>query len=260
MVLRIVSLILLAIIGGCATAGYERYGIYDEKRDSIYQHRASFVGDSGVGMAYSVVYWEALKGEPKEGERPPELYYIWLRNNRSLPVTIDPGKLSLFTEKGVRIRLSRLTGKTISPLKRTKLDSLGSVGGYVAFDVPMETMEEDKPSRLVYDDDGNRAGRYLLIDDMKKYEGLIIEATPRYYAPVYPREYWYPYYYPYAYYPYDLRHNLRHWYEPHRQHYYYSPSEPKERKFYTPPPSNSYEEEEENDEKEPKFRRKREFK
>jgi hypothetical protein len=251
MVLRICSFILLAMIGGCATAGYERYGTYDEKRDSIYQHRASFVGDGGIGMAYAVVYWEALKGKTKGGERPPEVYYIWLRNNRSLPVTIDPGKLSLFTEKGAEIPISSLTGETILPLKMAKLEPRGSVGGYVAFDVPRETMEKDKPSRLVYDDDeGNRAVRYLLIDDMKRYEGLILEASPRYYAPVYPREYWYPYYYPYVYYPYDLRFHLFYRYDRHRDHYYYSPSEPKKRRFYTPSPSPSQEEE-------PKSRKKR---
>ena len=137
---------LLAIVGGCATGGYERYGIYDERHDAIYQDRASLLGEGGLSMAYSVVYWEAISGEAREGELHPEVYYIWLRNKRYIPVTIDPGKISLFTEKGGPIPLSRLTEKTIAPLKRTKLEPLASVGGYVAFDVTGKTMEEDKPN------------------------------------------------------------------------------------------------------------------
>lgn len=244
MVLRTLSLILLAWTAGCASAGYERYGIFDERRDRIYQHRASFVDDGRISMAYAVVYWEALKEEMQKDERMPEIYYIWLRNNTSSPISIDPYNLSLFTEKGEQIRLSPLTDETILPLKKTELPSGGRIGGYAAFDVPRETMEKDKPSRLVYDDEeGNRAVRYLLIGDIKKYEGLVLEESPRYYAPVYPRDYWYPYYYPYDYYPYDLRLYLFYRYDRHRRHYYYVPSKPQRRKFYTPSPSPSQERE-----------------
>lgn len=258
MVLKIISMILLLLTVGCASAGYERYGIFDERRDSIYQHRASFIDDGRISMAYAVVYWEALTVKLEKDERMPETYYVWLRNNRSFPVTIDPQNLSLFTEKGELIRLSPKTNKTLFPLKRLNLGPFDTVGGYVAFDVDRETMEKDKPSRLVYDDnEGNRAVRYLLIDDMKKYEALLLEPEPRYYAPVYPREYWYPYYYPYAYYPYDLRYYFFYRYEPYRHHYYYIPSEPKERRFRTPPSSDSQEEREF---KKPDSGKKREFK
>ena len=259
MVLRIGTFLFLLLLAGCAGAGYERYGIYDEKRDRIYQHRAAFAGDGGIGMAYTVVYWDVLNGEMKEGERAPEVYYVWFRNNRPLPLDIEPEKLSLYTEKGEKIPLNGLTAKTLSPLRRVALAYGGSTGGYAAFLVPQETMEKDKPSRLVYDDGkGNRVVRYLLIDDMKRYEGLILETAPRYYAPVYPREYWYPYYYPYSYYPYDLRHPLRYWYEPHRHHYYSAPSKPQERQFHTPSPSPKRERED--DEEPPGKTRRRQFK
>jgi|SRR3990172_9083120 len=238
MVLRILYLFLLIGIGGCATGGYERYGVFDVKHDKIYQHRASFSADGRISMAYAVVYWDAMEEEMGKEEKRPEIYYIWLRNNTSYPITIDPENLFLFTDKGDRIPLSPLTGKTISPLKKVELAPHDVAEGYAAFDVLKETLAVDKPSRLVYDDkEGNKAVRYLLVGDMKRYEGLVLEEAPRYYAPVYPRDYWYPYYYPYDYYPYDLRLFFYYQYDPHRHHYYYIPSQPDRRRFYTPSPS-----------------------
>jgi hypothetical protein len=237
MVLKTISLFILAGLCGCATTGYQRYGVFDEKRDRIYQHRASFVDDGRISMAYAIVYWDALAEGLEKEERMPEIYYVWLRNNTSLPVTIDPDNLYLFTEKGERIPLSPVTGRTVSPLKRVELPPYGVVEGYAAFDIPTETIVTDKPSRLVYDDTkGNRAVRYLLVEDMKRYEGLVLEEPTVYYAPIYPRDYWYPYYYPYAYYPYDLRLFFFYRYEPRRRYYYYIPLEPERRKFYTPSP------------------------
>lgn len=242
MALKILYTFTLMGFVGCATGGYERYGVFDEKHDKIYQHRASFrtsFMDGGkISMAYAIVYWDAMQMEVEKGEKMPEIYYVWLRNETSSPLLIDPHNFSLLTEKGEHFMLSSLTEKTTSPLRKGEVAPTAIAGGFVAFDIPKETSELDKPSRLVYDDHaGNRAMRYLLVGDLKKYEGLVLEDSARYYAPVYPRNYWYPYYYPYQYYPYDLGVFFFYYYEPHRRHYYYIPSEPKRRKFYTPSPT-----------------------
>ncbi len=237
MVLNIVTFFLLIFIGGCATTGgYERYGIYSERHDRIYEHRASFLDDGRISMAYAIVYWDILEAKEEKGEKMPEVYYIWLRNNSSLPVSIDPDKLSLITGNGETILVSRLTDSTPAPLKAQEAGPDGIVAGYAVFEIPKGTIESDRPSRLVYDDQaGNRAVRYLQIEDMKKYEGLVLEKPTYYYAPVYPRRYWYPYYYPYEYYPYNLEFYFFYTYTPHYRHYYYIPVKPERREFYVPP-------------------------
>src|SRR3972149_6975089 len=125
MVLTIISFIFLAVLSGCATTGgYERYGIYSEGDDRIYEHRASFPGDGRISMAYSIAYWDVLQTEEK-GENIPEVYYIWLRNNSAVNIPIDPANLSLVTEKGKSIPLSRLTDATPEPLKAEAADPEG---------------------------------------------------------------------------------------------------------------------------------------
>lgn len=237
MVLKGLSLLLLAALAGCATAGYERYGVFDTKNDRIYQHRARFMDGGGVSMAYSIVYWDAIEGktEREEEERVPEVYYLWLRNNTDASITVDPEGLSLLTEKGESIHLSPLTEKSVSPLEKTELEAHTTADGYVIFEVPRESIDKDRPSRLVYEDQaGNRAVRYLQVDDMKRHEGLVLKESVKYYAPVYPRDYWYPYYYPYDYYPYDPRLFFLYRYEPRRRYYYYAPAQPEKRRFNTP--------------------------
>jgi hypothetical protein len=237
MVLKGLSLLLLAALGGCATAGYERYGVFDLKLDKIYQHRALFMDGGKVSMAYSIVYWAAIEGkvEKEKEEKIAEVYYVWLRNNTDASLPMDPKSLSLLTEKGERIPRSPLTERTTFPLKKTELGAHGIAEGYVVFEVPRESIDKDKPSQLVYEDQaGNRAIRYIQVDDMKRYEGLVLKEPVQYYAPIYPRKYWYPHYYPYAYYPYDLRLFFFYHYEPRGRYYYYVPAKPKKRKFYTP--------------------------
>ena len=237
MVLKGLLLLLLAALGGCAMAGYERYGVFDSKRDKISQHRALFIDGGRVSMAYSIVYWDAIEGkvEMEKEEKIPEVYYVWLRNNTDASLPMDPKSLSLLTEKEGKIPLSPLTERTTLPLKKTELGAHGIAKGYVLFEVPRESIDKDKPSRLVYEDQaGNRVIRYIQVDDMKRHEGLVLEEPVKYYAPVYPRNYWYPHYYPYAYYPYDLRPFFFDHYEPSRRYYYYVPAMPKKRRFYTP--------------------------
>lgn len=239
MVLTIIYLLFLTLLSGCATTGgYERYGVYSERHDRIYEHRASFPEDgpiSKISMAYAIAYWDVLQGEEK-GEKIPEVYYIWLRNNATNNILIDPENLSLVTEQGETIPLSRLTDKTPAPLKAQETGPYDTAAGYTVFEIPSTTIESDRPSRLVYDDQaGSRAVRYLQVEDMKKQEGLRLEEPIYYYAPVYPRRYWYPYYYPYDYYPYDFQFYYFYSYTPHHRYYYYSPVEPKKREFYTPP-------------------------
>lgn len=256
MVLRGLSLLLLLTIGGCATAGYERHGVFDSKHDKIYQHRARFIDGGRVSMAYSIVYWEAIEGKVEKAEKIPEVYYIWLRNNIDSSLQIDPKNLSLLTEKGERIHLSPLTDRTTLPLKKTELAGHELTEGYVVFEVSRESIDKDKPSRIIYEDEaGNRAVRYIQVDDMKSNEGLILEERVKYYAPVYPRNYWYPHYYPYAYYPYDMSLYFFYHYKPHRRHYYYDPPRhEKKRRFHTPS-----EPKERHFWKEPAPRKKREF-
>lgn len=239
MVLNILSLLFLLLLSGCATTGgYERYGIYNERHDRIYDHRASFLDDGRISMAYAIVYWDVLQPKEEKEERVPEVYYIWLRNNTETPIKIDTDYLSLITEKGESIPPSKLTDTTPAPLKGQEVDSYNVAAGYVVFEIPKGVIESDRPSRLVYEDRaGNRAVRYLQIEDMKKYEGLILERRYYYYAPVYPRRYWYPYYYPYDYYPFDIHFYYFYTYTPHRRYYYYVPVEPKRREFYVPPSS-----------------------
>jgi len=251
MVLTIISFLFLAVLSGCATTGgYERYGIHSERNDRIYEHRASFPEDGRISMAYSIAYWDVLQIEEKGGSIP-EVYYIWLRNNSTANIRIDPVYLSLVTEKGETIPLSPLTDATPDPLKAQEAGPYDIAAGYAVFEIPAATMESDRPGRLIYDDQaGFRAVRYLQVDDMKKYEGLTLEEPVYYYAPVYPRRYWYPYYYPYGYYPYDLYFHYFYSYTPHRRYYYYSPPEPRKREFNVPPSEPS---------KKPKEKKKREF-
>src|SRR3989338_9306254 len=231
----IIYLLFLTLLSGCATTGgYERYGAYSERHDRIYEHRASFPEDGRISMAYSIAYWDVLQSEEK-GEKIPEVYYIWLRNNSTNNILIDPENLSLITEKGETIPLSRLTDKTPAPLKAQETGPYDTIAGYAVFEIPSTTIESDRPSRLIYDDQaGFRAVRYLQVEDMKKYEGLTLEEPVYYYAPVYPRRYWYPYYYPYGYYPYDLYFHYFYSYTPHRRYYYYSPPEPRKREVNVP--------------------------
>ena len=243
MVLNLVTFILLVFLSGCATTGgYERQGIYSERYDSIYEHRASFLDDGRISMAYAIAYWDVLDVKEEKGENSPEVYYFWLRNNSTIPITIDPNNLSLITEKGERIPLSGLTDSTPVPLKEQEIGPHNMATGYVVFEISKGIIESDRPSRLVYDDQaGNGAVRYLQIEDMKKYEGLVLEKPTYYYAPVYPRRYWYPYYYPYEYYPYDLEFYYFYSYTPHYRHYYYIPVKPTRREFYAPPSPGSRE-------------------
>lgn len=238
MVLNIISFFILIILSGCATTGgYERYGIYDERHDRIYEHRTSFLDDGRISMAYSIVYWDILQIKEEKREEIPEVYYTWLRNNTDQTILIDSHNLSLFTEKGEVALLSPLTEGTPVPLEAQEIEPYDIAAGYVVFEIPRKIIESDRPSRLIYDDRaGNRAVRYLQIEDMKRYEGLILEKRVYYYAPVYPRRYWYPYYYPYEYYPYDIHFYYFYSSEPYR-HYYYIPVEPKKkREFYVPSP------------------------
>lgn len=241
MVLNIISFFILIVLSGCATTGgYERYGIYDERHDRIYEHRTSFLDDARISMAYTVVYWDVLETKEDKREYIPEVYYIWLRNNTSQSILINPNNLSLVTEKGESVPMSPLTRRTPTPLETQKIEPYDTAEGYAVFEIPLSIIESDRPSRLIYDDRaGNRAVRYLQIEDMKRYEGLILEKRAYYYAPVYPRRYWYPYYYPYEYYPYDIHFYYFYSSQPYR-YYYYIPVEPKkERKFYTPSPPKS---------------------
>ena len=251
MVLTIISFILLAVLSGCATTGgYERHGFHSERQDMIQEHRASFPDDGRVSMAYSIAYWDVLQSEEK-GDKIPEVYFIWLRNNSAVNVRIDPAYLSLVTDKGAEIPLSRLTDVTPEPLKAQEAGPYDTVSGYAVFEIPSSTMETDRPGRLIYDDRaGTRAVRYLQVEDMKTYEDLRLEAPVYYYAPVYPRRYWYPYYYPYNYYPYDFYFYYSYSYTPHRRYYYYSPSEPRKREFRVPPSE---------PDKKPQKKKKREF-
>ena len=251
MVLTIISFIFLAVLSGCATTGgYERYGVYSEGDDRIYEHRASFPGDGRISLAYSIAYWDVLQTE-EDMEKIPEVYYIWLRNNSAINIRIDPANLSLVTEKGERIHLSRLTDATPEPLKAQEAGPYDVAAGYAVFEIPSSAIESDRPGRLIYDDHaGSRAVRYLQVDDMKKYEGLSLEEPVYYYAPVYPRRYWYPYYYPYNYYPYDIYFYYLYPYTPHRHYYYYKPVEPQKREFSVPPSEPA---------KKPKEKKKREF-
>jgi len=237
MVLNILSLLFFLFLSGCATmGGYERYGIYSERNDRIYDHRASFLEDGRISMAYAIVYWDVLPPMVAKEGMIPEVYYIWLRNNIETPIKVDPDYLSLVTEKGEVIHPSKLTNETPAPFIAGELDQYEVTGGYIVFEISREVFESDRPSRLVYDDlAGNRAIRYLQIEDMKRYEGLILERGYYYYAPVYPRRYWYLYYYPYAYYPFDIHFYYFYTYTPHRRYYYYIPVEPKRREFYVPP-------------------------
>ncbi len=236
MVLAVISFIVAAFLSGCATTGgYERYGFYNERNDVISEHRSSFPVDGRISMGYSIAYWDVLQIDEKE-DIIPEVYYIWLRNNSGVSIMIDPNYLSLITEKGVTIPLSRLTHATPEPLETKLAGPYDTVSGYAAFEIPSTTMESDRPGRLIYDDKaGSRAVRYLQVDDMRKYENLILEQPIYYYAPVYPRRYWYPYYYPYIYYPYDLYFYYSYSYTPHRRYYYYRPAEPRSREFNVPP-------------------------
>ena len=251
MVLTIISFIFLAVLSGCATTGgYERYGIYSERDDRIYEHRASFPGDGRISLAYSIAYWDVLQTE-EDMEKIPEVYYIWLRNNSAINIRIDPANLSLVTEKGETIPLSPLTDSTPEPLKAQEAGPYDVAAGYAVFEIPSSAIESDRPGRLIYDDHtGSRAVRYLQVDDMKKYEGLSLEEPVYYYAPVYPRRYWYPYYYPYNYYPYDIYFYYLYPYTPHRHYYYYKPVEPQKREFSVPPSEPA---------KKPKEKKKREF-
>ncbi len=235
MVLTIISFILLAFLSGCATTGgYERYGGYSGGNDRISEHRASFPEDGRISMAYSIAYWDVLQADEK-GEQVPEVYYIWLRNNSAADIRVDPSYLSLITEKGEVIPLSRLTASTPEPLQATEAGPHEIAAGYAVFEIPMSTMESDRPGRLMYDDHaGFRAVRYLQVEDMIKYEGLTLETTVYYYSPVYPRRYWFPYYYPYNYYPYDIYFYYLYPYSPHRHYYYSRPYEPGKREFGTP--------------------------
>jgi len=236
MVLTIIYFLFLTVLSGCATTGgYERYGVYSERHDRIYEHRASFLEDGPISMAYAIAYWDVLQSEEK-GEKAPEVYYIWLLNNSENNILIAPENLSLVTEKGETIPLSRLTDKTPEPLKAQETGPYDTIAGYGVFEVPSTTIESDRPSRLVYDDQaGSRAVRYLQVEDMKKEEGLSLQEPVYYYAPVYPRRYWYPYYYPYDYYPYDFHFYYFYSYPSHHRRYYYSPVEPRKREFYAPP-------------------------
>ncbi|MCC6543452.1 MAG: hypothetical protein IT392_02985 [Nitrospirae bacterium] len=251
MVLTIISFVFLAILSGCATTGgYERIGVYSERNDMIYEHRASFPGDGRISMAYSIAYWDVLQIEEK-GDNIPEVYYIWLRNNSSVSLRIDPVYLSLVTENGETIPVSSLTDETPEPLKAQEADPYDTVAGYAVFDIKSTTIETDRPSRLIYDDKaGLRTIRYLQVEDMEKYEDLRLDMPVYYYAPVYPRRYWYPYYYPYNYYPYDSYFYYSYSYTPHRHYYYYSPAEPGKRRFNVPPSEPS---------RQPREKKKREF-
>jgi hypothetical protein len=240
--IRLSLLLFLGVLGGCMTpGGYERYGFYDAHRDRVSDHRASFLGDGtgkgNLSMAYAIVYWDVLpqkeaKEEPKENI--PEVFYIWLRNNTSAPISIDPDHLSLLTEQGKTMALSPLTHATPAPLTSQTIQPLGIVSGYVVFEIPKEIIRSDRPGRIAYEDQaGNRVVRYLQIEGMKKYEGMVLEKEVYYYAPVYPRLYWYPYYYPYLYYPFDI--DFLYIYAPHRHYYYSVPTEPQRRRFLIPP-------------------------
>jgi hypothetical protein len=218
------------------TGGYERYGFYDETRDRISVHRESFIGDGKISMAYAVVYWDVLPQKEEKEEPPgniPETFYLWLRNDTTSPLTVDPGWISLVTEQGKMYSLSPLTEATPAPLKAQTLKPMGIASGYLVFEIPAAIIRSDRPGRLVYEDPaGNRAVRYLQIEEMKKYEGLSLEKQVYYYAPVYPRPYWYPYYYPYAYYPFSI--DFLYIYVPHRHYYYSVPTEPQRRRFLIP--------------------------
>lgn len=237
MVLKAVTMCLLLCLAGCATTGgYERYGIYSERHDRIYEHRSSFLDDGRISMAYAIVYWDVLQIKEEGRGNIPEVFYIWLRNNTNQTILINPGNLSLRTEKGETVQVSPLTGTTSSPIKEQEMEPYEVIAGYAVFEIPRDLIESDRPNRLVYDDKaGNQTVRYLQIEGMNKYEGLILENRYNYYAPVYPRRYWYPYYYPYAYYPYDI--HFFYYYAPYRHYYYFVPVEPKKREFYAPPSS-----------------------
>ncbi len=250
MALKIASLISLIVLTGCsAFSGYERSGIYIENDDRIYEHRASFLGGERAGMAYSIAYWDVFQTEER-GDSIPEVYYIWLRNNSDNNIMINPANLSLITEKGETIPLSPLTDSTQQPLKEQETGPHEVAGGYAVFEIPSAIIGTDKPGRLIYDDkSGIMAIRYLQVEDMKKYEGLNIDKPVYYYAPVYPRRYWYPYYYPYTYYPYDFHFYYFYPYSP-RRHYYYVPAQPGNREFPAPPSEPA---------RKPKVKKKREF-
>lgn len=261
MVLNKSSLFLFIVIisilpAGCMTrGGYERYGVYEERNDRIHEHRASFIEDGSISMAYTIAYWDVVQEREEKDERIPESFYIWIRNNTSQAIVINPENLSLQTDNGVNIPLSRITGNTREPFKENSIEEGAIASGYAVFEIPSELINTDRPSRLVYDDrSGIRAIRYLQVEDMKRYEGLIVESQVYYYAPVYPRYYWYPHYYPYSYYPYDIQ--IFYYYKPYRRYYYNVPAEPGKRQFYTPsaPDKREFKEEKEEREKEKKKR------
>src|SRR3989338_4797559 len=162
----IIYLLFLTLLSGCATTGgYERYGAYSERHDRIYEHRASFPEDGRISMAYAIAYWDVLQSEEK-GEKAPEVYYIWLRNNSEKNILIAPENLSLVTEKEETIPLSRLTDKTPEPLKAQEAGPYDTIAGYVVFEVSSAAIESDRPSRLVYDDQaGSMTVRYLQVED-----------------------------------------------------------------------------------------------
>lgn len=204
---RMILLAVLLALGGCATMqGYERYAPYEAGQDLIAEHREIFIDDARLSMAYQIAYWDVVPEEIEKTRMVSQIFYVWLRNNTSSPIAIDPGFFVLQTEKGEKISLSSLTQETPAPLEAQTIGAGEVASGDVVFDVPEMILESDKPSQLIYNDrQGTRVARYLQIDDMKKYEGLMLEGPAHYYAPApYPRRYWYPYYYPYAYYPFTV--------------------------------------------------------
>ncbi|MBI4714568.1 MAG: hypothetical protein HY760_01240 [Nitrospirae bacterium] len=165
--------------------------------------------------------------------RRKSTFCIWLRNNSSAPLSIDPNHLSLRTEGGKTIPLSPLTQATPAPLAGQTLGPMEIASGYAVFEIPEAVITSDEPGSLVYEDpEGNRVARYLQIEAMKQFEGLSLREEVYYYSPVYPRVYWYPYYYPYAYYPFSI--DFLYIYLPHRHYYYAVPSPPQQRQFLIP--------------------------
>lgn len=180
-----VALVLILIINEMASScALSSPSLPPVPFNEIQRVRQEFRGGQMVGLSYSPAAWDSMAaGTPPPGRHSfgpnrstgkYELaFYVKLKSLRDVPFTVAPTYFVLTTVKGMNYPSGPATAVTSQPFPNTELYPQASTEGYIVFELAPQSLGEDQPSLLEYNDGaGNRAVRYLLISDMVQYEGL----------------------------------------------------------------------------------------